>query len=186
MSPLDDLIPSDNGVADDGLELFSELVTAVAWLRRGAMPALTVWDAIEQALRWRVGSEPQWNEADPLGVVLLEVLIAPVEDSLSTRIHNALRGWIEATASTFNEGVSWLTEHHAGGRVQTAVVVSKVSHVPVGTEAVYQTMAPYPIFAPATPDRLRSLDWALAQADQFSFNINTFEEGREDKEDLAT
>ena len=109
MSPLDDLLPPTTGVADDGIELFTELITAVAWLRRGAMPGLTVWDAIEEALRWRAGREPDWNEADLLGSALLRTLNESPDLLAAAVLAKALRDWLNARATIFNEGHPWRT-----------------------------------------------------------------------------
>ena len=105
MSPLDDLTADQAGV--DGLATFKELATAVGWLRRGAMPGLTMWDAVEQALRWQLRVEPDWNEPDPLRAVLLATLMASADKPADSVIAGALRGWLNATAATFNESVPW-------------------------------------------------------------------------------
>lgn len=106
MSPLDDLIPSDTGVADDGIDLFTELIAAVAWLRRGAMPGLTMWDAIEKALRFQANAAMDWHNADPLRTSLQKVLdgrSSPVDQCIAA----AFRVWLDATASLFNETIPW-------------------------------------------------------------------------------
>ena len=105
MSPLDDLTSDQARV--DGLEIFNELTAAVGWLRRGAIPGLTVWDAFEQALRWQLRVEPDWNEPDPLRAVLLATLMASADQSAESVIAGAVRGWLDATAATFNEGFPW-------------------------------------------------------------------------------
>ena len=105
MSPLDDLIAGD--ARDDGIDLFNQLATAVGWLRRGAMPGLKMWDAIEQALRWQLSIEPDWNEPDPLRSVLFVTLMSTGDRSAESVIAFALRGWLDATAATFNEGTPW-------------------------------------------------------------------------------
>ena len=105
MSALDDLTPNQAWV--DGIEIFNELTAAVGWLRRGAIPGLTVWDAFEQALRWHLRVEPDWNEPDPLRALLLATLMASADQSAESVIAGAVRGWLDATAATFNEGFPW-------------------------------------------------------------------------------
>jgi hypothetical protein len=64
MNALDDLLPPT--MPDDGGELLTQLVAAVDFLRRGASPGLTVWDAMEQALRIFGNFEADWLDPDPL------------------------------------------------------------------------------------------------------------------------
>ena len=71
MNPLDDLLDYEEEGVDDGIALVTELVGAVTWLRRGAMPGIDVWDAVEQALLWRSGTEADWSAPDPLRAALL-------------------------------------------------------------------------------------------------------------------
>jgi hypothetical protein len=106
MSPLDDLLDSEGAPVDDGIALMTELVAAVTWLRRGAMPGLTIWDAIEQALRWRSGMEADWSTPDPLRVALK---VTSIEQGvpLDHQLANAIRLWLAATSHSFNDGIDW-------------------------------------------------------------------------------
>jgi hypothetical protein len=106
MTPLDDLLDAEVAPADNGLALMTELVAAVSWLRRGAMPGLTVWDAIEQALRWRSGTEQRWGERDPLRTAL-EAAAAEPHASLTHVLDDALRLWLAASSEFFNEDIAW-------------------------------------------------------------------------------
>jgi hypothetical protein len=101
MNPLDDLLDEKDAHADDGLAPMTELVAAVTWLRRGAMPGLTVWDAIEQALRWRSGTDADWREPDPLRAALQIAIVNP--EALSDVLAEAIRSWVIAMRSAFNE-----------------------------------------------------------------------------------
>ena len=106
MNPIEDLLEADGAPIDDGIALIADLVAAVTWLRRGAMPGITIWDAVEQALRWRSGAEADWSEPDPLRAALRNALAdagAPMAQLLS----EALRVWLDATAWSFNGGVGW-------------------------------------------------------------------------------
>jgi hypothetical protein len=105
MNPLDDLHDAEGAPADNGIALMTELVAAVSWLRRGAMPGLTVWDAIEQALRWRSGTDADWREPDPLRAALQVAIVSPY--SLSGVLAEAIRSWLAATSQWFNDGIDW-------------------------------------------------------------------------------
>ena len=107
MSPLDDLLPFNVGPVDDGIDVFEELTAAVAWLRRGAIPGLTVWDAIEEALRLRLGFPTPWSERDPLGAILIATIHSDPSVTAANSIAAALRGWLAATNQVFNEGSHW-------------------------------------------------------------------------------
>ena len=106
MNPIDDLLDAHCGPIDDGLMLMRHMVTAVAWLRRGAMPGLTIWDVVEQALRLRSETETSWYELDPLRAVL-QATLAEQGEPISSVLASALRSWLAATSQTFNCGVDW-------------------------------------------------------------------------------
>jgi hypothetical protein len=106
MNPLDDLLNAERTEADDGIVLMTGLVAAVRWLGRGAMPGITVWDAIEQALRLRTEVPVDWSEADPLRAAIQAILAAPAEP-LADLVGNAIRSWLISTCDAFNEGVNW-------------------------------------------------------------------------------
>ena len=106
MSPLDDLLDVESAPADGGLALTAELVVAVTWLRRGAMPGLTIWDAIEQALCWQSRTEAGWHEPDSLPAAL-QVTMTDHNTPLPHLLGNAVRSWLAATSQSFNEGANW-------------------------------------------------------------------------------
>jgi hypothetical protein len=70
------------------------------------MPCLTVWDAIDQALRWQSETTADWSEPDPLRAALQ---VAMVDTSLPVAhtLEAALRSWLSATSQSFNESVAW-------------------------------------------------------------------------------
>jgi hypothetical protein len=105
MTPLDDLLDAEGAPTDDGIALIAELIAAVRWLRRGAMPGLTVWDAIEQALRWRSGTDADWLEPDPLRAALQMAIANP--QAIADVLAEAIRSWLAATSQTFNDGIAW-------------------------------------------------------------------------------
>ncbi len=107
MNPLDDLLDPTGVPADDGIALMAELVAAVTWLRRGAMPGLTIWDAMAQAACCSTGSELPWAAADPIRSSLV-LLLNESEVAAELPLGRALRVWLWATASSFNEGAPWL------------------------------------------------------------------------------
>jgi hypothetical protein len=106
MNPLDDL-DVDRDVAIDGSELMLELVAAVAYFRRGIRPGFTVWDAIEEAVRWHLGFEPDWNDPDPLATSLRRLASPDTIVIVSESLSIALRSWIDASAKAFNDAVPW-------------------------------------------------------------------------------
>lgn len=104
MNPLEDLLDAEDAPADNGIALVTELAAAVTWLRRGAMPGLTVWDAIEQALR--SGTEADWRAPDPLRAALQ----ATVVDQRALMAHllaDAIRLWLARTSHLFNDDIAW-------------------------------------------------------------------------------
>ena len=87
----------------DGATWLLDLVAAVDHLRRGIRPSLTVWDALEEALRT---DEPDWDDPDPLRTTLHEFLVRtrrPADLDLQTGI----RRWVLAAADHFNDGHHW-------------------------------------------------------------------------------
>jgi hypothetical protein len=109
MNPLDDLLKSGDGMPDDGgTELLTELVAAVTWLRRGAMPGLTIWDAIELALRLNVEADPGWAGPDPLATALREFL-ASGPPPIAYRLSASIRAWTTVIGTIFNEGLPWFS-----------------------------------------------------------------------------
>jgi hypothetical protein len=103
MSPLDDL---DLGldVAIDGSELMLELVAAVTYMRCGIRPGFIVWDAIEEAVRWHLGFEPDWHDPDPLATSLRRLASANSVVAMSETLTMALRSWLTASAEALNDG----------------------------------------------------------------------------------
>jgi len=86
-----------------------DLVAAVDHLRRGHRPGLTVWDALEEALRWRLpraDTEAPWDEPDPLADTLRSFLDhggTPV----AQEVQAAVRDWVTAAADRYNRGCCW-------------------------------------------------------------------------------
>jgi hypothetical protein len=106
MTPLDDLLDAEDVPTDDGIALIAELVAAVTWLRRGAMPGLTLWDAIEQALRYRLRTEVDWRESDPLRAAL-SIAIEEQAEPVARLLSDAVRIWLVATSQVFNDCNEW-------------------------------------------------------------------------------
>jgi hypothetical protein len=107
MSPLDDLLDEADAPIDDGVALLFELAAAVSWLRRGAMPGLTVWDAIEQAIGGHLQILRDWGSEDPLRNLLGYAVQLNTTSQFSAVTSRALRSWLDATRTTFNESVAW-------------------------------------------------------------------------------
>ncbi|MGH9228318.1 MAG: hypothetical protein ACRD07_06210 [Acidimicrobiales bacterium] len=103
-------------VDDDGGEVLAEgatwlldLVAAVDHLRRGYRPGLTVWDALEEALRWTLPAgdddEDLCDRPDPLADRLRGFL--ETSGPTAERLQTALRRWVSAMADRHNSGHHW-------------------------------------------------------------------------------
>lgn len=100
--PFDTDPPDRDDIADGGTWLL-DLVSAVDHLRRGMRPALTVWDALAEALRT---GEPDWDDPDPLRSSLTDVL----DDATTTvdrEVQAKVRWWVLAAADRYNHGHHW-------------------------------------------------------------------------------
>lgn len=105
-------------------ETWLRVVAAVDFLSRGHRPGFTVWDAVEEALRWytahlvagdddalaaMASAELPWDDPDPLRTAL-ERLVAhqpPNGDGGGTSaeaVHAALIDWLRAMAHDYNDG----------------------------------------------------------------------------------
>ena len=116
MNALDDLVPPTT--PDDGGDLLTQLVGAVDFLRRGASPGLTVWDAMEQALRIFGNFDADWLDPDPLKRAIQ--VSTSIVGHLTTAevITAATREWLSAMSSIYNEGIRW---EASIGRYRTAI-----------------------------------------------------------------
>ena len=108
------LIPDDQAVESLGAggTWLLDLVAAVDHLRRGIRPGITVWDAIEEALRWHASSssthgpfEQRWDDPDPLRGTLARFLDHAEPASVEAQI--AVRRWVLAMAARYNDGQHW-------------------------------------------------------------------------------
>lgn len=104
--------PNDHSVealAEGGTWLL-DLVAAVDYLCRGHRPNFTVWDALEEALRWttviEADDQTTWNTDDPLASALRRVLDA-TEPPVAARLQRAVRHWVIAMANRCNNGAYW-------------------------------------------------------------------------------
>jgi hypothetical protein len=99
----DDAVPPDEAAT-----WLLDAVAAVDHLRRGYRPGFTVWDALEEALRWHATDgtgEPPWDDADPLRRAITAVLGDPAD--LAATLQDALRRWVQVMAERFNAGHHW-------------------------------------------------------------------------------
>lgn len=87
----------------DGATWLLDLIAAVDHLRRGLRPGLTVWDALEEALR---PDEPDWDDSDPLRTTLHEFL-ARTSGIADLELQAGIRRWVLAAAERFNDGHHW-------------------------------------------------------------------------------
>jgi len=105
-------------------ETWLEVVAAVDYLSRGHRPGFTVWDAVEEALRWYTAhliagdddrlaaiaaADLPWDDPDPLRTAL-ERLVEhhpPASDAVmgsAEAIDVALVDWLAAMALEHNDG----------------------------------------------------------------------------------
>jgi hypothetical protein len=107
-----------------GATALLDLVSAVDHLRRGIRPGLTVWDAVEEALRWWIAdhngqrhgapdqTEPRWNDPDPLLSTLRALDVATTTDPDDSRpvapiLTDAVTTWTQTHADAYNAGYAW-------------------------------------------------------------------------------
>ncbi len=106
------LTPPDAGVEslDEGGTWLCDLVSTVDHLRRGISPTITVWDALEEALRWHTAgigdAEPAWDDPDPLRSALTRLLAADTGPAAAVA-QTAVRRWVLAMAARYNNGYHW-------------------------------------------------------------------------------
>ncbi|MGH9185217.1 MAG: hypothetical protein ACRD0U_05305, partial [Acidimicrobiales bacterium] len=109
------LVPDDHAVEplDEGGTWLLDLVGAVDHLRRGIRPGITVWDALEEALRWHTStadgdepSEPAWDDVDPLRSTVGRFL-GRAHGLTSMEAQIAVRHWVLAMAARYNDGHHW-------------------------------------------------------------------------------
>jgi len=101
-----------------------DVIAAVDFLRRGDHRGLTLWAAIEEALRWWIAERlvllegvqdpdigaPRFGEPDPLQGTLSRFLAAASIDEpihISVALQQALRRWTSSVAKEFNDGAAW-------------------------------------------------------------------------------
>lgn len=94
-----------------------DLIAAVDHLRRGYRPNLTIWDALEEALRSTNPSqhddggggdtdETIWMHPDPLAATLRHTLDT-AEQPIAERFQQAIRHWVTINADHHNNGHYW-------------------------------------------------------------------------------
>lgn len=110
-----ELMPEDHAVErlDEGGTWLLDVVAAVDHLRRGIRPHITVWDALEEALRWHTAtadgdepSEPAWDDADPLRSTVGRFLDHAAGPA-SVEAQIAVRHWVLAMGARYNDGHHW-------------------------------------------------------------------------------
>ena len=110
MTPYD---PTDHG------DIWAQTAAAVANLAEATRPGLTVWDAVDEAVRdWlaalfdtdAAASESPWDDPDPLRTSLAALLDttapagSPGGDSLGDLLSAALTVWVQQAATDVNDG----------------------------------------------------------------------------------
>lgn len=120
-------------------QVWLDVISAVAYLARGPRPGLTVYGALEEALRWhtaalitgiddglaaRAIAQLPWDDPDPLrtaldGLVAHQPAAAGGMTSDQT-VHRALGAWADQMAAEYNDGHRWVSPI----RVHSADVIS--------------------------------------------------------------
>lgn len=99
--------PPDGELLAEGGTWLLDLVAAVDHLRRGHRPGLTVWDALEEAVRWTTGDDDSaWDMPDPLAATLRQ-LVDQTDVPVADRMQAAVRRWVVAMAGRYNDGQHW-------------------------------------------------------------------------------
>jgi hypothetical protein len=129
---------------DEGATWLLDLVSAVDHLRRGIRPGFTVWDALEESLRWHTvaegdeSAEPEWGSPDPLRRTLTN-FVESATGRLSCETQTAIRRWVVATADRYNAGHHW--PHPAARRLFPPPAIDIVT-VPDGDQETPTRFAP--------------------------------------------
>jgi hypothetical protein len=109
---------------DEATDRLMEVISAVDFLRRGDRRDLTLWAAIEEALRWWVAERTalldghtdviippaRIGDDDPLRATLTGLIATAGQDEpvhISVALQQALRRWTTHTAEHHNDGQPW-------------------------------------------------------------------------------
>lgn len=111
--------------SEEVLCVWDEVVSATNYLRELERPGFTVWDAVDEAVRWWIVDhlsidgdneavpDLPWDDPDPLRTVLGELLDivpsagAPGGHALAKILDAALLAWLGRTADRINDGHSF-------------------------------------------------------------------------------
>lgn len=116
--------PDDRPPSSD---VWLQVVSATDYLGRGHRRGLTVWDAVEEAVRWytaylvagdddalaaAAAAELPWDDPDPLRTALERLVLhhppaTEDDETIAEALHNALRAWLDAMSAQYNEGAPW-------------------------------------------------------------------------------
>jgi hypothetical protein len=108
-------------------QVWLDVVSAVDYLSRGHRTGMTVYDALEEALRWHIGAlvagddeyrtvvergELPWDDPDALRTALEQLVLhnPPADDEQSTTayaFHCALAHWVRQMADQYNDSHTW-------------------------------------------------------------------------------
>jgi hypothetical protein len=108
-------------------QVWLDVISAVDYLSRGHRHGLTVYDALEEAMRWHtatlvagdddrlaatVAAELPWDDPDPLRSALERLVLhlpSAVDEHTTTghAIHAALAHWVQTMAAQYNDGHRW-------------------------------------------------------------------------------
>jgi hypothetical protein len=109
-------------------QVWLDVVSAVDYLSRGHRPGLTVYDALEEALRWHVDARVTdydmraavthrhnlpWDDPDPLHTALERIVhdhppVTADESPVAAFVHLALAVWVTRMSEQYNASCPWV------------------------------------------------------------------------------
>jgi hypothetical protein len=108
---------------DDGAGHLLDLVAAVDFLRRGDRHGITVWDALEEAIRWWNAetasvidgvpdpdiADLRWGDPDPLRhtIAIFTTLTDRTGTETPVGLQQAIRRWSSTMSAWHNDGRPW-------------------------------------------------------------------------------
>ena len=126
-------------------QVWLDVVSAVDYLSRGHRPGLTVYDALEEALRWHSAwpvafhddeslpseaTKLPWDDPDPLRTAVQQLVAdnppsAEQDATISTAVHHALASWVHHMSVTFNDDRRWAHPGFARGSAVLETIANR-------------------------------------------------------------
>ena len=125
-------------------QVWLDVVSAVDYLSRGHRTGLTVYDALEEALRWHSAwpvafrdeeslpsgaTKLPWDDPDPLRTAVQQLVAdnpsAEQDATISTAVHHALASWVHHMSVTFNDDRRWAHPRFARGSAVLETIANR-------------------------------------------------------------